>query len=369
MLISYPIFGQLKTDLVKDKLFGKVKSIHKFKIEYGEKTDSVLISKEYFNENGMKLKYINFSKSTKFDSIANTFDKKNRKLSKNEYTRSGNFNSIYREKFIETLFYQYNEKCDKPIVTKDSNSSYKVINKFDENCNLISETIIDKEKEKSTTFILDKKARITKKTFGYLNEKLDLVETFAFDDKNNTLTNIQFSPKNNVYYIKEVTEFNTKNKIIQVTTFQQEILKNGILFAAESPNLPDNITKIIQYDYDNNDNLISEINFDGKNNELLKVNYLYDDKGELKEEKLFKEKKLEYRKEYKYENGKLLEEMQFLTNKKKPEYTKTFKYNDKKQIIKLLQLIDQDKYSTEYVYDSFNNEIQKNNLIMANLKM
>ena len=100
MLLNYPIFGQIKTDLEKDKLFAKVKSIHKYKIEYGEKTDSVSISKEYFNVNGMKLKHINLSKSIRFDSIVNTFDKENRKTSKIEYTRSGNFNSIDHEKFI-----------------------------------------------------------------------------------------------------------------------------------------------------------------------------------------------------------------------------------------------------------------------------
>ena len=358
ILLSYSTFGQLRTEVEKVKLFGKVKSILSYKVEYGEKTDTVLIKKEYYNENGMKLKYINFSEHSRFDSIVNTFDNKNRRTSKIEFKRTGSFGNIGKEKIIDTLYYEYNNKCNDPIIIKDPKGTYKVITKLDENCNIISETVIDYGRENSTTFELDKKGRVIKKVVSNLGEKADLYETFEYDDENNTSTNIQYSPKHNVYYLKKLTQFNENKKVVQVTNFQQVIMKDNIFVTSESQNVPDNIYKKVKYEYDGNNKLISELSFDGKNNELEKVENFYDETGKLKEEKHYQSGKLEIRREYKYENGKRVEEKTFLQNNKTPEFVKTQRYNDNGQIIEFMQLADGDKYSNQYVYDSFNNEIE-----------
>ena len=362
ILFGFPIFGQTKTDVEKDKLFGKVKSVYWYKLEYGDKTDSVLFSKEYYNENGMKLKHINFSEYSRTDSIINIYNKKNKIITKIEYKSIPSLSSNAIEKNIETTYYEYNNKCDDYTVLKNPKGTYQINYVFDENCRIISETEIGRGETNTTTYDYDQKGRFVKQTFTYKGDKPDKLETYKYDDKNNTLTYLEYSPSYDVYREKTITQFNKNNKVIQKTFFNLPTAGGSITFTTGSKGEPDQIHLIKKYQYDNDDKLIAEIHLNGKNNELIKVEVFYDEKGELKEQKFYKASKLEYREEYKYENGKIIEEKQFLPNKKKPEYIKIRKYNAKNQLVEFMLLEDKNKYSNEYIYDKFDNEIEKKEL-------
>jgi len=358
-LICNPTFGQTKTDLDKDKLFGKIKSILTFSVNYENEKDTVYNYKKLFNENGMEVNFVNFNPNIRFDSIIKKYDNLNRLIKKIEFTKGGNFMSTDREKFIETLIYNYDNNCYKPSKIEDSNSNYKIIYKFDERCNTISENIIENYKETSKTFKFDNQYRLIKKTVSNLGEKADLEETLTYDDINNTIITIQYNPKKNVYYSKVFTKLAENKKVLEVVTYQEEKLIAGKLFGSESPQISDNISGKVKYEYDNS-NLIREISFDGKNNELYKVENSYTENGELKEERIYKAVKLEFRKEYTYENGKLINEKKYLPNEKEPEYIKSWKYNSNGKIIELYHLLkDGDKYSNVYLYDDFSNEIEE----------
>ncbi len=355
ILFYFPVFGQIKNDLTIDKLLGKVKSANYYEIKYGTNPETIFIKKNCYNENGMKLKYINFSEHSRFDSIVNVYDSKNRKTSKIEYKRTGSSGKIDLEKIIDTVFYEYNN-CNEPKTIKTPKGDYKFTNKFDEKCNIIAETVQNNDEPKSTFFEFDKKERLIKKTLP------EIVETFDYNDQNNTLTFIQYSPKLKVYYIKEVTHFNNKKRVILETTYQQVKLNNGISLATDSKNIPIDIQEKVLYNYNEQDKLISQIYLDGKNIKQLKVEYFYDENGNLKEEKCNKFEKFSYRKEYKYESNNKVEEKIFLPNQKKPEYQYLFKYNAKNLLIESKQLVDGDEYLTEYFYDNFDNKIEQRKL-------
>ena len=361
-LFSFPIFGQTKTDVEKDKLFGKVKSVYSYKLEYGDKTDTISFNKEYYNENGMKLKYINFSEYSRIDSIVNTYDKKNRLLTKIEYESSRSLSSNEIEKSIDTTYYEYNNKCEDYAVLKNPKGTYQINYVFDENCRIISETEIGRGRTNTTINDYDQKGRVVKQTFTYKGDKPDKLETYKYDDKNNTLTYVEYSPRYDVYREKTVTQFNKNNKVIQKTFYNVPTAGGSITFSEGSKSEPDQIHLVKKYEYQNDEKLIIETHLDEKNNELLKVEVFYDEKGELKEQKFYKMGKLDYREEYKYENGKRVGEKQFLPNKKTPEYVKTRKYNANKQLIEFVLFEDDNQFSNEYVYDSFNNEIEKKEL-------
>ncbi len=361
-LFSFPTFGQTKTDVKKDKLFGKVKYTYSYKVNYENIKDTVFFSKNFYNENGMKLKYFGLPKRIGTDSIINTYDKHNRIISKIVYESSINYSSDQTEKSIDTTYYEYNNKCEDYTVLKNPKGTYQINYVFDENCRMISETEIGRGSTNTTSVEFDKKGRLIKQTFTYLGGKPNKLETYKYDDENNTLTYVEYSPRYDVYREKTITQFNQNNKIVQKTFLYEPTAGGEIIFKDGSKKEPDQIKLIRKYQYDSENKLIGEIHLDGNNNEIIKVEIFYDEKGELKEQKFYKMGKLEYREEYKYENGKRVEEKQFLPNKKTPEYIKTEKYNDNGQIIELIQLVEGDNYSNQYLYDSFNNEIEKNEL-------
>lgn len=354
-LVSLSVLGQTKTDIEKSKLLGKVKSVHTYTVEYNTKTDTLFLNKEIYSEKGMLLKYYNFTEHTRFDSIVNTYDTQNRKTSKIEFKRTGRFGSIGKEKIIDTIYYQYNSTCKEPIVIKTPNSTYKVSKQLDKNCNILSETELNNGKETTTLFELDAKGRITKKTFTNSGKKADFYETFEYNDVNLTVTNTQHSSQQSIIYFKEITQYNANKKVIQVTTFKQETANASTL---KSPNTAPNLHKKVTYIYDAKDNLLNEIYFDENNNEIFKIESTYNDKAELIEQKRFKAGKLEFTKEYKYKNGKTTQEKKVLPNTTAPEYIKTYNYNNNGQLTELIQLVDGDKYTNQYIYDRFNNEIE-----------
>ena len=356
-MLSLSTFGQAKTDLEKEKLFGKIKSILTFSINYENEKDTIYNYKKYYHENGMEVKFVDFTSNTRFDSIVKTYDKENRIIKKIEYTRGKNFASKEKAKFEEALLYEYNNKCNKLSKIEDPNSNYKITYKFDDRCNIIAENKTENYKESSKTFEFDTKDRIIKETKSDVGEKADLEQTFIYNDKNNTITKIQFSPKKNVYYSKEITLFNEKKKVLEIATYQDEELISGKSFGTESLTIPKNINSKVKYEY-LNDNLIKEINIDGNDNELSKIEYQYSKLGDLNEEKYYIKQKLVQKKEYIYENGKLIVEKRFLANKKNPDYIKTFIYNGDNQIKELITILeDGNKYSNEFLYDNFKNKI------------
>ena len=154
IIFYFPVFGQIKNDLTIDKLLGKVKSAAYYQIKYGTKSETIFINKNCYNESGMILKYANFSERSRFDSIVNVYDSKNRKTSKIEYKRTGSFGKIGLKKIIDTMLYEYSD-CNEPAITKNPKSNYKVTNKFDENCNIISETVLNNHQTQSTFFEFD----------------------------------------------------------------------------------------------------------------------------------------------------------------------------------------------------------------------
>ena len=111
--------------------------------------------------------------------------------------------------------------------------------------------------------------------------------------------------------------------------------------------------------------MITETHLDGSNNELLKVEVFYDDKRELKEQRFYKNGHLEYREEYKYVDGKRLEENNFYLIRKAP-ICKTRKYNTNGQLLEFILFEENNWYSNKYVYDQFNNKIEKKELKTIN---
>lgn len=367
LIFSYSAFGQEKTDVERDGLFGKVKTTFSFTAYYEKDKDTVFLTKNIYNENGMKLKYINFFEYSRTDSIINTYDKHNRIITKIEYESIPRLSSNEIDKNIDTTYYEYNSICNEPITIKNPKGTYKIIYKFDKTCRIVSETETGRGRENTTETDYDPKGRMIKRTFTYTGDKPDKLETYKYDDQNNTLTYVEYSPRYNVYREKTVTQFNKSNKIIQRTFFNTPTAGGGITFSTGSKSEPNQIHLIKKYQLDNNDKLTIETHLDEKNNELLKVEVFYDEKGELKEQKFYKLGKLEYREEYKYENGKRIEEKQFLPNKGNPEYVKTRKYNAKNQLVEYILFQDKNKYSIEYIYDNFDNEIEKKELKNGNL--
>ncbi|OPB94515.1 hypothetical protein [Elizabethkingia ursingii] len=362
MLLSFPLLGQNKTDLEKNKLFGKIKSILSFKVNYGYKNDTILFSKEYYNENGMNMKYIDFSEYSKIDSIVNTYNKKNQLISKVEYKRVSSLSSDDVENSNDTSIYEYNNKCNEPTTIKSSKRNYQINYIFDDKCRRISETEIGRGRTQITQITYDSKERLIKQTFTYEGEKPDKVETYKYDDEKNTLTYLEYSPRYDVYREKTVTQFSNTQKIIQKTFFNMPTAGGSITFSKGSKNEPNQIYLIKKYQFNSDDKLIMETHLDGNNNELLKVEVFYDDKKELKEQKFYKNGHLEYREEYKYADGKRLEEKQFLLDNKKPQYIKTRKYNANGQLLEFILFEDNNRYSNKYVYDQFNNKIEKKEL-------
>lgn len=356
------VFGQTKTDVQKDKLFGKVKSTYTYEVNYKNHSDTTFFARNLYSENGMKLKYLNYYQYSRTDSIVNTYDKQNRIKTKIEYESIPSLSSNAIEKRIDTTYYEYNTKCDDYTVLKNPRGTYQINYVFDENCRIISETEIGRGRTNLTEKYYDPKGRVVKQTFTYNGDKPDKLETYKYDDKNNTLTYLEYSPRYDVYREKTITQFNKNNKVIQKTFFNTPITGGSITFTTGSKNEPDQIHLIKKYQFDNDDKLLIETHLDGKNNELLKVEVFYDEKGELREQKFYKASKLEYREEYKYENGKRVEEKQFLPSRKKPEYIKTRKYNANNQLVEYILLQDKNKFSNEYVYDNLDNEIEKKEL-------
>ncbi|MDR2230777.1 MAG: hypothetical protein LBE39_15020 [Flavobacteriaceae bacterium] len=362
MLLSFPLLGQNKSDLEKNKLFGKVKNIFSFKVSYGDKNDTIFFSKDYYNENGMNLKYIDFSEYSRIDSIINTYNKKNQILSKVEYKRISSLSSDDVENSIDTSIYEYNNKCNEPTKIKSSNRNYQISYIFDDKCRRVSETEIGRGRTQVTNITYDSKGRIIKQTFTYEEEKPDKVVMYKYDDEKNTLTYLEYSPRYDVYREKMITQFSSTQKIIQKTFFNMPTAGGSITFSKGSKSEPNQIHLIKKYQFNNDDKLITETHLDGNNNELLKVEVFYDDKKELKEQRFYKNGHLEYREEYKYVDGKRLEEKQFLLDKKKPQYVKTRKYNANGQLLEFILFEDNNRYSNKYVYDQFNNKIEKKEL-------
>lgn len=360
-LFNLPLFGQIKNDVEKDNLFGKVKSIISYKLEYGEKTDSTLLWKVYYNENGMKLKQIIFSEDSKVESIVNTYDKKNRLLSKIQSESKRDLSTNEIEKSIDTIYYEYNNKCENYAVLKNPKGTYRINYTFDENCRISSETKIGRGNTHTITYEYDYKDRLIKRTLTYLGEKPDKEETFNYDDDNNTLTNIEFDLKNNAYLEKTITNFNKNNKIVQkkffLITAGRPLTTRRPSFSEKKEDEPVEIYLIKNYQYNKDDKLTTETHFDIENKEILKNLLFYDEKGELKEQKSYENGKLDYREEYKYENGMRVEKKNFLSDQKKPEYVLTFKFNNNKQIVEFAKLFNDNKFSNEFVYDKYKNVI------------
>lgn len=379
LLFSFPIFGQTKTDIEKDKLFGKVKSVTSYRVDYAEKTDTVLFSKVYYNENGMKTKYIPYEKDYGYkpirglDSTSFFYDKQNRLILNSTYEWfRDNYDEAKIDRKTKTENYIYDPICNqiaselttflKLTESGSDTTSMKVSYRYDKECRAIFMEEIGSGRTKITENIYDHKGRVIKRTFTYKGDKPNTLETYKYDDENNTLTYVEYSPRYDVYRGKTVTQFNKNDKVIQKSFFNAPTAGGSITFSTGSKSEPDQIHLIKKYQYDNNDELLTETHLDGKNNELLKVEVFYDEKGELKEQKFYKMGKLDYTEEYKYENGKRVEEKQFLPNRKKPEYIKTRKYNANKQITEFVLFENDNQFSNEYVYDSFNNEIEKKEL-------
>ena len=140
-------------------------------------------SKDYYNENGMNLKYIDFSEYSRIDSIINTYNKKNQILSKVEYKRISSLSSDDVENSIDTSIYEYNNKCNEPTKIKSSNRNYQISYIFDDKCRRVSETEIGRGRTQITNITYDSKGRIIKQTFTYEEEKPDKVETYKYDDE------------------------------------------------------------------------------------------------------------------------------------------------------------------------------------------
>jgi len=358
-LFSFPLLGQNKTDLEKNKLSGQIKSIQSYKVSYDDKTDTIFFSKDYYDEYGMNLKFIDLSEYSRIDSIINTYNKKNQIISKIECQRISSLSSDQVTKSKDTTIYEYNNRCSEPTLIKSPNGNYQVSYLFDDKCRIISETEIGRGRTNITKVTYDSKERVVKRSFTYEGEKPDKVETYKYDDEKNTLTYLEYSPRYDVYREKTITQFSNTHKIMQKTFFNMPTAGGSITFTKGSKSEPDQIYLVKQYKFDNDDKLITETHLDSSNNELLKVEVFYDDKKELKEQRFFKNGHLEYREEYKYVDGKRLEEKQFLPDQKRPQYIKVRKYNVKGQLLEFILFEDNNKYSNEYVYDQFDNKIEK----------
>jgi len=380
-LFSFQVFGQIKTDVEKNDFFGKVKTTLSFNVSYEGKIDTSYISKDFYNENGMKIKYIPFEKDYGYkpirgtDSISSIYDAQNKLIQNYDYYWfRDNYDETKINRKLKTKNYVYYQICNKISselitfhnITEDESDRdtipMKTTYRYDKECKVIYMEEIGSGRTKITENNYDYKGRIIKRTFTYKGDKPNTLETYQYEDKNNTLTYVEYSPRYDVYRGKTVTQFNKNNKVIQKTFYNAPTAGGSITFSEGSKSEPDQIHLIRKYQYNSEDKLIGEIHLDGNNNELIKVEIFYDEKGELKEQKFYKMGKLEYREEYKYENEKKIEEKKILPKKKTPEYVKTRRYNDNGQLIELIQLVDGDKYSNEYVYDSFKNEIEKREL-------
>lgn len=359
VLFSSPVFGQNKTDLEKSKLFGKVKSIHSYKVSYGDKTDTIFFSKDYYNENGMNLRFIDLSEYSRIDSIINTYNTKNQIISKIKYQRIPSLSSDEVEKNNDTTYYKYNDRCSEATSIKSPNGNYQVSYLFDDECRIISETETGRGTTNITNVTYDSKGRVVERSFTYEGEKPDKVEIYKYDDEKNTLTYLEYSPRYDVYREKTITQFSGTNNIIQKTFFNMPTAGGSITFNKGSKSKPDQVHLVKKYQFNNDDKLIAETHLDGNNQELLKIEVVYDDKKELKEQRFYKSGQLEYREEYTYVDGKRLEEKQFLPDQKKPQYIKTRKYTVKGQLSEFILFEGENIYSNEYVYDEFDNKIEK----------
>ncbi|WP_433900250.1 hypothetical protein [Sphingobacterium puteale] len=359
VLFSSPVFGQNKTDLEKSKLSGKVKSIHSYKVSYGDKTDTIFFSKDYYNENGMNLRFIDLSEYSRIDSIINTYNTKNQIISKIKYQRIPSLSSDEVEKNNDTTYYKYNDRCSEATSIKSPNGNYQVSYLFDDECRIISETETGRGTTNITNVTYDSKGRVVERSFTYEGEKPDKVEIYKYDDEKNTLTYLEYSPRYDVYREKTITQFSGTNNIIQKTFFNMPTAGGSITFNKGSKSEPDQVHLVKKYQFNNDDKLIAETHLDGNNQELLKIEVVYDDKKELKEQRFYKSGQLEYREEYTYVDGKRLEEKQFLPDQKKPQYIKTRKYTVKGQLSEFILFEGENIYSNEYVYDEFDNKIEK----------
>jgi len=359
VLFSFPVFGQNKTDLEKSKLSGKVKSIHSYRVSYGANTDTIFFCEDYYDENGMNLKFIDLSEYSRIDSVINTYNTKNQIISKIKYQRIPSLSSDQVEKNNDTTYYEYNDRCREAISIKSPNGNYQISYLFDDKCRIIAETETGRGTTNITNVIYDSIGRVVERSFTYEGEKPDKVETYKYDDEKNTLIYLEYSPRYNVYREKTITQFSGTNKIIQKTFFNMPTAGGSITFSKGNKSEPDQIHLVKKYQFNNEDKLIAETHLDGNNHELLKIEVVYDDKKELKEQRFYKNGQLEYREEYTYVDGKRLEEKQFLPDQRKPQYIKIRKYTVKGQLSEFILFEDKNTYSNEYVYDEFDNKIEK----------
>lgn len=368
----YYIFAQQKTDLEKDELNGKIKSIYAFNTNA---EGTVPYSKTYYNENGMKTKFISLYRTSETDSIEYHYDDRSRLIKEIEYR------VIYSrsdDEFIgtrtDTTFYQYeNPSCDKPTekIKKfgDENKPFNDKFIYDEKCRVIQHIQSGGSAEtKITEKTFDNKNRLIKKTLTYKGKKPDIVETYDYNDQDLTMVYLEFSARYNVYREKEFVRYNEANKKTEHFFYYQPKWGSSITFTDGYIREPDSVYLIKRYVYDDNNKLTKEIHLDGQNKEILKVDVFYDEEGVLQKQCFYRNGIPAKVEEYTYINDELTEEKIYIGNEKELAHTKTWKYDESGNLLEYtLTEKDGGKFLYQYIYDTHGNEREKRKLTNENL--